>query len=123
VKETQVGMKAVLTLLQAYFKTNRNVTCDNFFTSLTLAEKLWEEKITLEGTVNANKKHFIPQSFLKSKTREVLSTRFLFQDFFTIASYVPKKNKSVLLLSTFHHDSEIDYDLIANKPEMINFYN
>jgi hypothetical protein len=99
------------------------VTCDNFFTSLHLAEKLWEEKITLVGTVNANKKQFIPQNFIKSKTREVLSTSFLFQDFLTIASYVPKKNKSVILLSTHHHEPDIDYDLVANKPEMINFYN
>ena len=54
-KETQVGMKAVLNLMEPYFKTNRSLTVDNFFSSVILAEKLWSVKITLVGTVNVNK--------------------------------------------------------------------
>ena len=81
-----------------------------------------EEKITLIGTVN-NNRNFLPESFLKSKNREVLSTRFLFQDFRTICSYVPRKNKSVNLNSTHHHSPEIEYDMVSNKPTIINHYN
>ena len=66
-------MNAVLRLVQPFFKSNRNLTVDNFFTGMALAEKLWEEKITLIGTVN-NNRNFLPESFLKSKNREVLST-------------------------------------------------
>jgi len=36
-------------------------------------------------------------------------------------SYVPKKNKSVVLLSSLHHDSAICSD--SGKPEVIEFYN
>jgi len=40
----------------------------------------------------------------------------------TLASYVPKKNKAVILLSTMHHDDRVD-DNNAKKPEMITYYN
>ena len=36
---------------------------------------------------------------------------------------MPKINKSVILLSTHHHDEEIEYDARENKPEIIHFYN
>jgi hypothetical protein len=36
-------------------------------------------------------------------------------------SYVPKKNKSVVLLSSFHHDSAICSD--SGKPEISEFNN
>jgi len=36
-------------------------------------------------------------------------------------SYVPKKNKSVVLLSSLHHDSAICSD--SGKPEITEFYN
>jgi hypothetical protein len=36
-------------------------------------------------------------------------------------SYVPKKNKSVVLLSSLHHDSAICSD--SGKPKTIEFYN
>ena len=36
-------------------------------------------------------------------------------------SYVPKKNKSVVLLSSLHHDSAIFWD--SGKPEITEFYN
>jgi hypothetical protein len=39
----------------------------------------------------------------------------------TLVSYVPKKNKSVVLLSSLHHDSAICSD--SGKPEIIEFYN
>ena len=38
-------------------------------------------------------------------------------------SYVPKKNKSVILLSTHHHTADIDYDQVSNKPQITNYYN
>ena len=115
-------MKAVLNLIEPYFESNRSLTVDNFFTSLALAEKLWAKKITLVGTMNVNKSA-IPTSFLKSKSRMLLSSLFVFKDFLTLTSYVPKKNKSVILLSTHHHLDEIEYDNFQNKPEIIHFYN
>ena len=105
-----------------FYKSHQSLLEDNFFTSLPLADKLWIEGITLVGTVNANK-NLIPDSFFKSRRREILSSLFVFRNYLTLMSYVPKKNKSVILLSTHHHSAEIDYDQVANKPQIINYYN
>jgi len=43
---------------------------------------------------------------------------------FTIVSYVPKKNKNVLMLSTMHKQGDIDVESgEQRKPEVITFYN
>ena len=57
-----------------------------------------------------------------SKTRQPLSTLFSFHDKVTICSYVPKKNKAVILLSMLHDDAKTS-DEARKKPEMILFYN
>lgn len=61
-KETDVGEKAVLKLCQPYFKSNRCITGYNFFTSVSLENKLWEENLTYVGTLWANKPE-IPEAF------------------------------------------------------------
>lgn len=38
-----------------------------------------------------------------------------------ISSFVPKKNKAVILLSTLHDDDSVNLD--TKKPEVIHFYN
>ena len=43
-----------------------------------------------------------------SKSRERYNTEFRFKDNTTIVSYVPKKGKAVIMLSTMHHDKAID---------------
>ena len=50
------------------------------------------------------------------------SSIFGFQNDSTIVSYVPKKNKAVILLSTFHNDNEIVIDQ-NEKPRIILDYN
>ena len=40
-----------LTLLQPYYKKGYNVTTDNYFTSLKLAEELKQKKTTILGTI------------------------------------------------------------------------
>ncbi len=63
----------------------------------------------------------IPPSFLKSNLREVNSSIFGFNDYLTLTSYVPKKNKAVILVSTNHHRAETEFD--SKKPVMIIDYN
>lgn len=46
----------VLKLIEPFTCSGRNVTTDNFFTSLSLASKLLKKRTTLVGTVRANKK-------------------------------------------------------------------
>lgn len=58
---------------------------------------------------------------MKNKARVVGTSLFAFKEFLTLVSYVPKKNKAVILVSTKHHDSKINN--LTNKPEIIMDYN
>ena len=51
-----------------------------------------------------------------------MSTRFLFQDFRTICSYLPRKKKTVNLMSTHNHSLEIEHDFVSDKSTIINHY-
>lgn len=102
--------------------TGRNITVDNWFTSLDLANFLLHNNLTLVGTMRKNKPE-IPPEFTQTKTREVGSSLFGFEKNSTLMSYVAKKNKVVLILSTMHHDDAIDETSEKNKPKMITFYN
>ena len=54
----------------------------------------------------------------------MLSSLSCFKDYMTLVSYVPKKNKAVIMLSTYHHANQIAPDEInRKKPEMILDYN
>ena len=46
--------------------------------------------------------------------------RFFYEDIM-LASYFPKKNRSVLIPSSIHHEDEVD--LTTGKPEIISNYN
>lgn len=49
---------------------------------------------------------------------------FGFQEDVTLLSYVPKRNKSELLISSMHHDDEIDSNSgEKKKPSVITYYN
>lgn len=107
-------------LLQPWKGKNRNLTCDNWYTSYTLAKELLEDKVTIVGTIKKNKRE-LPAEFLPNKTRAPGSSIFGFQKDVTIVSYAPKKNKAVILLSTMHCDAAIDP--VTNKPDIIMDYN
>lgn len=40
-----------------------------------------------------------------------------------LASFVPKKNKNVLMITTLYDNDSIDPESTENKPEIISFYN
>ncbi|XP_035206542.1 piggyBac transposable element-derived protein 4-like [Stegodyphus dumicola] len=104
------------------FGSGRNITMDNWYTSYPLAKELLSKKLTVVGTLKKNKA-VIPAEFLETKKREVYSSMFGFQKDMTLVSYVPKKSKCVVLLSTMHHDDTIDENSEQSKPEIIHFYN
>jgi hypothetical protein len=97
----------------------RKVTTDNFFTSVDLANQLKNTKLTLVGTMKENRRE-IPQEFKPARKRDENSSIFGFTKDLTLVSYVPKKNKSVVFLSSLHHDSAICSN--SGKPEIIEFY-
>lgn len=109
-----------LRLLDHITGSKRTLTCDNWFVSYELAQSLLEQKIALVGTLKKNKVQ-IPNEFLPNKSRTIGSSLFGFQKQISITSYVPKKNKSVILLSSMHDNNLVNSD--TNKPEVIHFYN
>ncbi|XP_039278702.1 piggyBac transposable element-derived protein 4-like [Nilaparvata lugens] len=112
--------QSVIRLTKSIQKTNRNITADNWFTSIEVEEELHKRGLTYVGTLKKDKK-IIPTEFLPSSDRTINSSRFGFKDNYTLVSMVPKKNRAVLLLSTMHHNREINQE--KSKPEIVCFYN
>lgn len=111
--------QSVLRLTKPINKTNRNITADNWFTSIELIEELKKRGNTYVGTVRKNKKE-IPPEFLPKKNRQVGLSLFGFTKDITLVSFTPKSNKCVILASSMHHGSSIEN---TGKPEIIEFYN
>lgn len=110
--------QAVLRLAKPILGTNRNITADNWFSSIELVEALKEVNLTFVGTLKKNKKE-IPPEFLPKRAREVGSSLYGFTNYMTMISHVTKKNKAVILVSSVHHQEGID----DGKPEIISYYN
>jgi hypothetical protein len=109
-------------LSKQYHGSNRNITMDNWFTSVPLAAELLKPpyKLTVVGTLRSNKRE-IPKEMTNSKNRRVGTSMFGFDKEMTLLSYKPKSNKVVYLLSTIHDQPSINID--SKKPEIIEFYN
>lgn len=60
-------------------------------------------------------KPYIPSVMKANKTREQYSTVFGFHEKVTMCSYVPKKNKAVILMSTMHSDASVGDDAKKNQ--------
>lgn len=102
--------------------TNRNITCDNWFTSVPLAKSLLQQpyKLTLVGTVRSNKRE-IPEQCKNSSSRPVGSSMFCFDGPLTLLSHKPKPAKMVYLLSSCDENAVINES--SGKPDTIHFYN
>jgi len=92
-QETNQGAIVVLDLEEDIEASGRNITCDNFFTNLSLARKLLQKNLTLVGTMRKNKPE-LPTESTVAKGRNVMSTVFGFQQDAVTASYCPKKTCS-----------------------------
>ena len=120
--EVGQGSRVVLQMTEHRSGSGRGCTVDNFFTSSDLAHSMLNRQITLCGTVKKNRR-FLPPAILDVHSRPVQSSKFVFHDDMTLVSYVPKKKKNVVLLSTQHHDAEVHEDREDKKPEIILHYN
>ncbi|KRZ49288.1 hypothetical protein T02_12893 [Trichinella nativa] len=67
------------------------------------AEDLLAKKTTIVGTLRRNKTE-VPSELTEAMGREVGSSLFCFDRQLTLVSYILKRKKCVLLLSTMHHD-------------------
>ena len=114
---SNLGASVVLQLSDAYQKSGRYVTCDNFFMSLQLGIELWLNKLTFVGTIRKHRTE-LPAAFTATKGRQLFTTTYGFQRDLTIDLYCPKENKVVTLLSTNHSDKGSE-STSKNKPEII----
>lgn len=112
--------QSVLCLISSIESSNRNVTTDNWYTSIKLLEVLKKKQLTSVGTMRKNQKE-IPPEFMPAHHRKIDSTIFGFTKDFTISSYVPKQNKANITVSSMHHTPNVDE--MTKKPETILFYN
>lgn len=119
-KKLSVPTQALLHVCKPIEGSNRNVTADNWFTSIEAIDELSKRKLTYVGTVRKDKK-MVPAEFLPSSERAVGSTLYGFRGQITLISFVPKKNRAVLLTSTMHHS--VQTDETKKKPEIICYYN
>ena len=117
-------------LVKPISNSGRNVTTDRFYTSVELAEDLWNEfHLTLVGTLQANRRH-IPETLKTTSSRERYSLVFAFTDPrshsppVTLVSYMvhEKPKKVVILFSTQHQDAAI-VEEDKRKPEIVHYYN
>jgi len=97
--------------------SGRNMTMDNVFTSTGLAEELLLRQTTIVLTLHKNKRD-ISKIFTDPKGRAEYTSEFAFARKLTICSYIPKKNRVVIMLSSMHNDNIIDINSPQKKPEI-----
>jgi len=118
--DMQLGEHVVLKLMEPFLDKGRNVTTDNFFTSLSLARRLLSRSTSLVGTVRMNKRELPPVA------KDVSSPRFestiLKTETEILTIYRCKPRKNVAILSTMHSDVRIA-DNEKKVPESVDFYN
>ena len=120
-RETNQDTRIVPDLIEDIVNSCRNITCDNFFTNVSLVRKLLQKNLILIGRMRKNKPE-LPTEFTVAKGRNVKSTVFGFQLDATITSCSPKTSRVVNVLSTMHSQPEIE-STSDQKPSIILFHN
>ena len=112
-----------LILLQPYYKKGYNVTTDNYFTSLKLAEELKQKKTTILGTIRKQRRD-VPSTELIMKDKELYASEiFSSPSGCSLTIYKAKKTKVVCILSSMHRNVNIDQCHKKKLPETIQYYN
>ena len=114
-----VPTQTLLDLVPSVSGTSRNITTDNYYTSVPPAMELKSRKLTLVGTMKKNKA-CIPPSFLAKADEGTVQYAFDHANNLTLLSVAPKKNKRVVFLSTMHSKKKRDE---ATEEEINVFYN
>ena len=64
----------------------------------------------------------LPPALLSTTGCEALSSKFAFTDAHSLVSYLPKKNKNVILMSAVHKDAAVS-ESEQRKPQTVLDYN
>lgn len=117
--EKNQAFNVCIELMNPLLNRGYNLCTDNYYSSFDLARFLLRKKTSFVGTLRKNKPQ-IPIVMNTASKREVKSSIYGYQKDLTVLSYVTKKSKYVLLLSTLHIGPQKNVD---NIPEIINDYN
>ena len=116
-RENDLPTDVCLWLMQPFLKKGYNVTMDNYFISINLAEKLKTEKTTLLGTIRKQRKE-------KPKVEKMMKGKPLYSsEIFqspsktTLIIYKPKKAKLVYMLSSMRQTVSVDQLHPKNYPK------
>ena len=101
--------------------TGRNITADRFYSSVDVAEELLQQRTTFVGTLQRNRKH-LPEEMKSTSGRDPKTTKFAWSGRVMLVSYVKKKDKNVLILSTQHAQPRVSTGE-KKKPEVMLYYN
>ncbi|XP_039436001.1 piggyBac transposable element-derived protein 4-like [Culex pipiens pallens] len=119
--EKNQGKRVVTDLVGPFTGSWREVTSDNFFTSSSLAEDLWNKETVFTGTVRANKA-FIPPNFLVKKDREASFMRGYNNQSVLVSNLESTKKKPVVILTT-NTNVEGEPESSGVKPPVVLHYN
>ena len=105
--------------------TERNVYVDRYFTTVTIAHYLKEEKMTLVATMRTNRKG-IPKELVEMQNCDDKDIKFVYvnEDDMILKSHVVKEKsgkRNILLFSTMHDDVRCSQHE-RKKPHTICFY-
>ncbi|XP_043505326.1 piggyBac transposable element-derived protein 4-like [Polistes fuscatus] len=117
-----LGEFVTMKLAKPYVGCGRNITTDNFFTSLPLATKLLATKTTIVGTIRANRKELPRLAKLKNDDMALFSTKLYRSNNCMFTVYKAKPRKKVLILSSMHNSVQIEKN-DTRTPETIQLYN
>ena len=95
-----VSEYVVTKLAEPFLNERRNITCDNFFTSVTLAKLLKIKKTSILGIVNKIRME-VPKA-IKTIKLPLYSTRIIKNEELTLTVYQGKPLKNVFILSSVH---------------------
>jgi hypothetical protein len=117
---SSVAEAIVMQLCSPFLNKGRNITADNWFSSLPLVERLRELGTTYVGTIRANKRD-LPPACMAMKDRKRGDTQFFYSDGILLCSFWDKGSKPVLLVDSF---AKVGGNAQAGvKPETVKFYN
>ena len=105
-RHTNLGRNIPTELATPFFKSRRNVTFDNCFTDMALAETLLKNGWTMVGwpTIKGNKR-FLSDSFKSGRQLALYATKFAYNENAAVLKYQSKRRKSVILLSSMYGTS------------------
>ncbi|KAJ8941499.1 hypothetical protein NQ314_010383 [Rhamnusium bicolor] len=106
-KRFSIPTQAVIRLCKPIFGSNRNITADNWYSSIELIDSLFKNKLTYVGTMKKKQSGNTQEKLYGFTTNKTLILR------------VPKKNKAVVMISSMHHCIQDDNGL----PEINAYYN